>query len=51
MVAVDNQGSGSCMARNPETKHPPYAWSASSDAALSSATSRIASESPSSDSS
>jgi hypothetical protein len=50
-VGDDIHGSGSCIARKPETKHPPYAWSASKDAAFRSAVSCIATRSPSSDSS
>jgi hypothetical protein len=50
-VVGDSHGSGSCMARKPETKHPPYACSASNDAALLRAMSRIAASSNSSQSS
>jgi hypothetical protein len=50
-VAGESHGKGSCMARKPETKHPPYAWRASNEAARLRAISRIASSSSSSQSS
>lgn len=50
MVVGDVHGSGSCIARKPETKHPPYAWRASREAALLRSMLRLASRFPSSDS-